>query len=46
MGMRTKMEVTVRGKRDQTDAELLRASASNVHAYRNLYDRYAERIYG
>jgi len=46
MGMPTKIGVTVRGKREQTDAELPRASASNVHAYRNLYDRYAERIYG
>jgi RNA polymerase sigma-70 factor (ECF subfamily) len=47
--MHTKMEVTVPERRAPTDAELLRDAASSVasstHAFRNLYDRYAERIH-
>src|SRR4051794_30100399 len=42
--MHTKMEVTV-SRRDPTDAELLRAAAKDAHAFRQLYDRYAERIH-
>jgi RNA polymerase sigma factor (sigma-70 family) len=44
--MQTKMEVTVPKRRDPTDAELLRDAACSTHAFRNLYDRYAERVYG
>ena len=44
-GMHTKMEVTL-PKREPTDAELLRAAATDARAFRELYDRYAERIHG
>src|SRR5262245_60100648 len=43
--MHTKMEVTVL-RRDRTDAALLRAAATDAGAFRELYDRYAERIHG
>src|SRR4051794_41964836 len=47
--MHTKMEVT-RARpathRMRSDADLLRASATDARAFRELYDRYAERIHG
>jgi RNA polymerase sigma-70 factor (ECF subfamily) len=43
--MHTKMEVTV-GRQDQTDAALMRAAATDARAFRELYDRYAERVHG
>jgi RNA polymerase sigma factor (sigma-70 family) len=30
----------------RTDAELLRAARSDAHAFRELYDRHAQRVYG
>src|SRR4051794_36482279 len=44
--MHTTMEVTVPKRRDPTDAELLSAAANDAHAFRELYDRYAERVVG
>jgi RNA polymerase sigma-70 factor (ECF subfamily) len=44
--MHTKMEVTLLKRRDRTDADLLRAAATDARAFRDLYDRYAERIHG
>jgi RNA polymerase sigma-70 factor (ECF subfamily) len=39
------MRATVPRRRDPTDAELLRAAARDPRAFRELYDRYAERIH-